>query len=85
MKYFKSSFRPNAVGLVDAFDYSDHNLNSVLGRYDGNVYEHLMKWAESFPLNETEVSRSQRLTPLVISRSSEGLGLVDIWRGNKLL
>ena len=52
-----SSFRPNAVGLVDAFDYSDHHLNSVLGRYDGNVYEHLMKWAEAFPLNKTEVSR----------------------------
>ena len=47
--------RPNAVGLVDAFDHSDHYLNSVLGRYDGNVYEHLMKWAETFPLNKTEV------------------------------
>ncbi|CAB4002270.1 peroxisomal acyl-coenzyme A oxidase 1 isoform X2, partial [Paramuricea clavata] len=47
--------RPNAIGLVDAFDYSDYCLNSVLGRYDGNVYEHLMKWAEKFPLNKNEV------------------------------
>ena len=44
---------------MDAFDYSDHLLNSVLGRYDGNVYEHLMKWAEKFPLNKNEVSGIQ--------------------------
>ncbi|MCH1922297.1 hypothetical protein L9G15_23110, partial [Shewanella sp. A3A] len=30
--------RPNAVALVDAFNYTDHYLGSVLGRYDGNVY-----------------------------------------------
>jgi len=26
----------NALGLVDAFDFTDHSLNSSLGRYDGN-------------------------------------------------
>jgi len=26
--------RPDAVGLVDAFNYSDRNLNSALGRYN---------------------------------------------------
>jgi hypothetical protein len=57
IEYSKSTFRPNAIGLVDAFDHSDYCLNSVLGRYDGNVYEHLMKWAEKFPLNKHEVSR----------------------------
>ena len=48
--------RPDAVGLVDAFDFHDHLLSSVLGRYDGNVYENLYKWAQQSPLNQTQVS-----------------------------
>lgn len=56
--------RPNAVALVDAFDYSDHMLGSVLGRYDGNVYENLYKWAKESPLNQTEVCTSSSLTEL---------------------
>ena len=47
--------RPNAIPLVDAFDFHDHNLGSILGRYDGNVYENLLKWAQESPLNKTEV------------------------------
>ena len=50
-----SAIRPEAVTLVDAFDHSDHALGSVLGRYDGNVYEHLYKWAQRSPLNKTDV------------------------------
>ena len=50
-----SEIRPNAVGLVDAFDFHDHLLSSVLGRYDGNVYENLYKWAQQSPLNQTQV------------------------------
>ncbi|KAM4664617.1 peroxisomal acyl-coenzyme A oxidase 1 isoform 1-T1 [Discoglossus pictus] len=50
--------RPNAVGLVDAFDYSDTQLGSVLGRYDGNVYENMFEWAKKSPLNKTEVHES---------------------------
>ncbi|KAE8576961.1 hypothetical protein XENTR_v10004383 [Xenopus tropicalis] len=49
--------RPNAVALVDAFDYSDTQLGSVLGRYDGNVYENMFEWAKKSPLNKTQVSR----------------------------
>jgi Acyl-CoA oxidase len=47
--------RPDAVSLVDAFDFADRHLGSVLGRYDGNVYENLLKWAASSPLNKTQV------------------------------
>lgn len=50
--------RPNAVALVDAFDFHDQKLKSVLGRYDGNVYEHMYEWARHSPLNATEVSWS---------------------------
>lgn len=34
--------RPNAIGLVDAFDFSDARLKSALGKYDGEVYTALM-------------------------------------------
>ncbi|OCT60695.1 hypothetical protein XELAEV_18046716mg [Xenopus laevis] len=50
--------RPNALALVDAFDYSDTQLGSVLGRYDGNVYENMFEWAKKSPLNKTQVHES---------------------------
>lgn len=51
--------RPNAVALVDAFDFKDMTLGSVLGRYDGNVYENLFEWAKKSPLNKTEVQQTR--------------------------
>ncbi|ELT88872.1 hypothetical protein CAPTEDRAFT_174217 [Capitella teleta] len=53
-----ADIRPNAVALVDAFDYSDNMLGSILGRFDGDVYENLYKWAKASPLNKTEVSEA---------------------------
>ncbi|GMS94158.1 hypothetical protein PENTCL1PPCAC_16333, partial [Pristionchus entomophagus] len=47
--------RPNAVSLVDSFDIPDRQLNSVLGRRDGNVYEALFEWAKNSELNYTDV------------------------------
>eukprot|EP00164_Ancoracysta_twista_P017760 GFYU01030423.1.p1 GENE.GFYU01030423.1~~GFYU01030423.1.p1 ORF type:complete len:156 (-),score=33.56 GFYU01030423.1:140-577(-) len=43
--------RTDAIGYVDAFNWSDRMLGSVLGRYDGNVYENLLKWAKRDPRN----------------------------------
>ncbi|KAK1564965.1 hypothetical protein Q3G72_015821 [Acer saccharum] len=50
-----SQVRPNAIALVDAFNYTDHYLGSVLGRYDGNVYPKLYEEAWKDPLNDTVV------------------------------
>lgn len=47
--------RPNAIALVDAFNYTDHYLSSVLGRYDGNVYPKLYEEAWKDPLNDSVV------------------------------
>jgi hypothetical protein len=33
--------RPDAVAIADAFDHSDYNLDSALGRRDGDVYRDL--------------------------------------------
>jgi acyl-CoA oxidase len=46
--------RPNAVALVDARDISDFRLKSVLGRFDGDVYPHIMEAAERDPLNSVD-------------------------------
>ena len=43
------------MSLVDAFDHSDYVHNSPLGRYDGNVYEDLFRWAQRSALNKDEV------------------------------
>lgn len=59
IKELLAQLRPNAVALVDSFDLHDKRLNSVLGRYDGNVYEHMFDWARRSPLNATEVSVKQ--------------------------
>ncbi|XP_021757818.1 peroxisomal acyl-coenzyme A oxidase 1-like [Chenopodium quinoa] len=50
-----SKVRPNAIALVDAFNYTDHFLGSVLGRYDGNVYPKLYEEAWKDPFNESAV------------------------------
>ena len=50
-----AEIRPNAVALVDAFDYPDKVLDSCLGRYDGQVYQALYDYAKSSPLNQQEV------------------------------
>ncbi|CAK1601683.1 unnamed protein product [Parnassius mnemosyne] len=50
--------RPNAVGLVDAFDIRDEILRSALGAYDGRAYERLMEEAMKSPLNAEPVNQS---------------------------
>uniref|UniRef100_A0A2P2JJU2 Acyl-coenzyme A oxidase n=1 Tax=Rhizophora mucronata TaxID=61149 RepID=A0A2P2JJU2_RHIMU len=50
-----SQVRPNAIALVDAFNYTDHFLGSILGRYDGNVYPKLYEEAWKDPLNDSVV------------------------------
>lgn len=53
-----ADIRPNAVGIVDAFDYCDEVLNSALGAYDGRVYERLFEEAAKSPLNKEPVNSS---------------------------
>lgn len=55
LMFLLREIRPNAVGLVDAFDFPDSALQSCLGRYDGHVYQALYDYAKNSPLNEKEV------------------------------
>eukprot|EP01065_Artemidia_motanka_P020324 TRINITY_DN2433_c7_g1_i1.p1 TRINITY_DN2433_c7_g1~~TRINITY_DN2433_c7_g1_i1.p1 ORF type:complete len:702 (+),score=237.82 TRINITY_DN2433_c7_g1_i1:62-2167(+) len=49
-----AEIRPDAVTLVDAFEFPDNVLCSALGRYDGNVYETLFAAAQASPLNSED-------------------------------
>eukprot|EP01130_Rhizamoeba_saxonica_P014844 TRINITY_DN6526_c0_g1_i1.p1 TRINITY_DN6526_c0_g1~~TRINITY_DN6526_c0_g1_i1.p1 ORF type:complete len:604 (-),score=113.21 TRINITY_DN6526_c0_g1_i1:15-1826(-) len=55
LKAALAQVRKNAVLLVDGFGFSDHELKSALGRFDGDVYPALYKWARSSPLNKGDV------------------------------
>lgn len=47
-----AELRKDAILLVDAFDYTDEELLSALGTYDGNVYHNLLEWAQKNPENK---------------------------------
>ncbi|XP_073430228.1 peroxisomal acyl-coenzyme A oxidase 2-like isoform X1 [Dendrobates tinctorius] len=47
-----AELRKDAVLLVDAFDYTDDELLSAIGTYDGNVYHNLLEWAQKNPENK---------------------------------
>ncbi|XP_045771127.1 probable peroxisomal acyl-coenzyme A oxidase 1 isoform X1 [Maniola jurtina] len=65
-----AELRPNAVGLVDAFDLRDEILHSSLGSYDGRVYERLMEEAQKSPLNAEPVNPSfhKYIKPLMLGK-----------------
>ena len=49
------TLRDDAVALVDAWDFSDYELTSALGRYDGNVYETMLDWTRAQnPMNKAQ-------------------------------
>lgn len=47
------SCRKNALAMVDGFGYRDDELNSVLGSYDGDVYNKLIGIVRKNPLNKS--------------------------------
>lgn len=58
--------RTHAVVLVDAFNFSDHSLNSALDRYDGNVYGALYEAAQHDPVNQAShtITLEELLVPI---------------------
>ena len=68
-----TSIRPEAVALMDCLGYSDLELNSAIGRSDGNVYGTLLAWARREPLNDGEVAPGleEHLLPLLKQRRQQ--------------
>ncbi|KAF9456699.1 acyl-CoA dehydrogenase/oxidase C-terminal [Collybia nuda] len=46
---------PNAIGLSDVFGFTDWELDSALGVYDGKVYDALWRCAQGEPLNQKAI------------------------------
>merc|ERR1739848_587014 len=53
VKELLGELRPEAVALVDGFGFTDSELKSTLGRYDGRVYEAIYEEALRSPLNQS--------------------------------
>ena len=53
---FYFNHRPDAVPLVDAFDFHDEALATAIGTYDGHAYERLLLAAQDSQLNQADVS-----------------------------
>jgi len=58
-----------AVQITDAFGLSDFELGSVLGRYDGRVYENLWDEAQRNPINTAPELTAEVLKMLRRSQS----------------
>lgn len=61
--------RKNCVLLTDAWDFSDFELNSTIGCYDGDIYRTLVRRAADEPLNKRQVPKGYEkyLKPLMQS------------------
>ncbi|KAJ7873471.1 peroxisomal oxidase [Mycena olivaceomarginata] len=59
---------PEAIGLTDAFGFSDWELDSALGVYDGKAYDALWARVQQEPLNQTEVTEAYEtsIKPLML-------------------
>ena len=42
---------PDAVGLTDAWNFTDASLASAIGCYDGDAYARIMSWTRQLPIN----------------------------------
>jgi acyl-CoA oxidase len=53
---------PERIALTDALGFTDWELDSALGVYDGKVYERLWKRAQSNPLNNVDASELHKVS-----------------------
>eukprot|EP01097_Dermamoeba_algensis_P002650 TRINITY_DN2048_c0_g1_i3.p1 TRINITY_DN2048_c0_g1~~TRINITY_DN2048_c0_g1_i3.p1 ORF type:complete len:234 (-),score=56.49 TRINITY_DN2048_c0_g1_i3:128-829(-) len=51
-----AQIRPDAVALVDSWNFPDFLLRSSLGRYDGDCYEHLYNTVQGRGLNQDHIN-----------------------------
>ena len=53
-----------SVQITDAFGFTDYELGSVLGRYDGRVYETLWEEVKKDPVN-TEIELREDVQDMI--------------------
>ena len=48
--------RPHALGLIEAYEIRDESLHSILGRKDGDVYNHMLETSKNKnPINKEKI------------------------------
>ncbi|KAJ3503355.1 hypothetical protein NLJ89_g8475 [Agrocybe chaxingu] len=62
---------PEAIGLTDAFGFTDWELDSALGVYNGKVYEALWERAQSEPLNRSEIPAAYESIKPILQRGQK--------------
>ncbi|KAH8299948.1 hypothetical protein KR044_007833, partial [Drosophila immigrans] len=64
-----TKIRPDAVAIVDGFDFTDRQLNSTIGSFDGNAYERIFDATLKSPMNQKSVPKSfhEQLGPFMKS------------------
>jgi len=61
------NLRRDIITITDSWCFSDNQLNSVIGRYDGRAYENLFSWAkkDTFFKNEVVDGFKEYIYPLL--------------------
>ncbi|KAI1317861.1 acyl-coenzyme A oxidase [Mortierella claussenii] len=54
IKTLQASLADDVLGLVDAFDFPDHFLNSALGGFNGDAYQQLWNTVQNQEINQRE-------------------------------
>jgi hypothetical protein len=57
-----SKVAEDAIPLTDSFGFTDRELNSALGKKDGNVYEALWERVQRNPINKGGISAVLRVS-----------------------
>lgn len=58
----------NAVALTDSFGFTDHELNTALGKKDGRAYEHLWDAVQKNPVNHGEESEKLKVSTRTLAQ-----------------
>ena len=54
-----AELRPEALTIVESFEYDDNTLHSAIGCADGNVYERHLDWSKNYNIINKEDVRKQ--------------------------
>lgn len=60
-----ASVASDAINLTDAFGFTDRELNSALGRKDGNAYQALWEAVQRNPVNSPETRKYMAVSYIV--------------------
>ena len=61
--------RPDALSIVEAFQYDDNTLHSAIGCEDGKVYERLLDWSKNHNIVNKEETRKEIIEEIKKAKS----------------